>query len=143
MRKRTILEVAFRLQYDVRDTLSERLHQLDLDLVPLQMRALRTIWSADDVTSQHIAMRLKRDKAQITRLVNELCARNLVYREPNPKDNRSKILKLTDEGHQIFHQIENVEEGVFNKMIKGIDEEDLQTFFRVADKLSENMQQMK
>lgn len=142
MRKRTVLEVAFRLQYDVRNVMGDRLHQLDIDLVPMQMRTLRIIWSADNVTSQYIVSALKRDKAQVTRLVNELVARNLVYREPNPEDKRSKILKLTDEGNQIFQQIEDIEKGVFDEMVKGINAEDLQTFFRVADQLTKNMRQM-
>ncbi|RME98410.1 MAG: MarR family transcriptional regulator [Chloroflexi bacterium] len=128
---------------EVRNILASRTSQLDIDLVPMQMRALRTIWSSDNVTSHHIVTTLKRDKAQVARLVNELCARNLVYREPNPKDNRSKILKLTDEGNRIFQQLEDIEEVVFDEMVQGIDEEDLQTFFRVADQLSENMRQMK
>ncbi|WP_420628887.1 MarR family winged helix-turn-helix transcriptional regulator [Candidatus Leptofilum sp.] len=143
MRQRTVLEVAFRLQYDVRDVFADRLHQLDIDLVPMQMRALRAIWSADAVTSQHIVGTLKRDKAQVTRLVNELVARNLVYREPNPEDKRSKLLKLTDEGGAIFRQIEDIEKVVFDEMVQGIDEADLETFFRVADQLSENMRQIK
>ncbi|MEM7115145.1 MAG: MarR family transcriptional regulator [Chloroflexota bacterium] len=142
MRKRTVLEVAFRLQYDVINVLSEQLHGIDVDLVPMQMRVLRAIWRGDNVTSQHVVAALKRDKAQVTRLVNELVARNLVYREPNPNDKRSKLLKLTDEGEHIFRQVEEVEKVVFAEMAKGIAEEDMQTFFRVADMLSENMQQM-
>lgn len=107
MRKRTVLEVAFRLQYDVHTVMAERLHTLNLDIGQMQMRALRTIWSADDVTSQHIASTLKRDKAQVTRLLNELVTKGLAYREPNPEDKRSKLLRLTAEGNHIFRRLRN------------------------------------
>ena len=142
MRRRTILEVAFRLQIDVRNSLGDRLHELDIDLVPMQLRTLRAIWNADDVTAQHIVSTLKRDKAQVTRLLNELVARKLVYRLPNPNDKRSKLLKLTDEGNQIFRQIEEIEKVVFEEMVEGISDEDLQIFFKVADQLTENMRKM-
>ena len=142
MRKRTVLETAFRLQYDVRTVMAARLHTLNVNIGQMQMRALRTIWSSDDVTSQHIVGTLKRDKAQVTRLVNELVAQNLVYREPNPEDKRSKLLRLTEEGNDIFRRIENIETAVLDKMVKDIDKEELETFFNVADQLSENMRQI-
>lgn len=142
MRKRTILEAAFRLEIDVRTVMGDRMHSLNLGISQMQMRALRAIWSSHDVTSQYIASTLKRDKAQVTRLINELVEQGLVEREPNPEDMRSKLLRLTEAGNHIFRQIEEVQQEVYSEMVKGIDESDLQTFFKVSDQLSENIRQM-
>ena len=142
MRQKTVLEVAFRLQIDVRTVVADRMHALDTNFSQMHMRALRAIWSADNVTSQHIVSILKRDKAQVTRLVNELVELNLVYREQNPNDKRSKLLKLTKEGANIFRQIEDIEKDVVKDMLKGIETEDLETFFNVADQISENIRLM-
>ena len=142
MRKRTVLEAAFRLEIDMRTATGERMHALNLGISQMQMRALRAIWSTDDMTSQYIASTLKRDKAQVTRLVNELVEQGLVEREPNPEDMRSKLLRLTEAGNHIFRQIEEVQREVYSEMVNGIDESDLQTFFKVSDQLSENIRQM-
>ena len=142
MRKRTVLEAAFRLEIDVRTVMGDRMHALNLGISQMQMRALRAIWSAHNVTSQYIASTLKRDKAQVTRLVNELVEQGLVEREPNPEDMRSKLLRLTEAGNHIFRQIEEIQQEVYSEMVKGIDESDLQTFFKVSDQLSENIRQM-
>ncbi len=142
MRQRTILEVAFRLQYDIRNLLATQLHDLNIGIGQMQMRALRAIWRIDNATSQDIVSTLKRDKAQVTRLVHELCEKGLVVRVPNPDDKRSKLLQLTDAGSHIFKQIEAIEKAAIAEMAKDIAPEDLQTFFDVADQLAENMRLM-
>ncbi len=142
MRKNTIHEAAFRLAFDVKTIIAAEVRKLDIKLTPMQMRALRVIWRKANATSQDIASVLKRDKGQITRLINGLCDQNFVERTLNPKDNRSKSLRLTKAGEQIFRKVENIEEKLLDEMTKGIAETDLDVFFNVANKLSENMKQI-
>ena len=103
------------------------------------MRILRVIWSADDVTAQDITQVLKRDKGQIARVIEDLTAQDLVRRETNPADRRSKLLRLSEKGEEIFRTVEKVEEGFASALIKGIDRTDLGTFYKVADAISENI----
>jgi DNA-binding MarR family transcriptional regulator len=142
MRNRTIHEVAFRLTFDVQTCMSPSIAKLGIDLSAMQLRAMRAIWSKKHATAQFVVSTLKRDKAQVSRLIDELCTRKLVCRIANPEDDRSKLLQLTDAGIHIFQQIENIERRVGKKMIKDIEKSDLATFFRVADQLSENMRVM-
>ena len=104
-----------------------------------QLRTLRLIWSRDKTTLIDVAKTLKRDKAQVTRLVDELCKANMVTREPNPDDGRSKILKITRAGRQFFEKVEQIEEQFSKELTKGISTQELQTFFAVSDRLSDNL----
>jgi DNA-binding MarR family transcriptional regulator len=108
----------------------------------MKMRALRVIWSSDEATAQDIVSTIKRDKAQVARLVEDLCEQNLVERRMNPNDKRSKLLRLTDCGRDIFNKVEQIEQSFANELIEGIPKEELEVFFGVADKLSENMKSM-
>ena len=138
-RTRTVHEVAFRLSFDMQTLMVGKIGDFGVDLTPLKMRILRVIWSADDVTAQDITQVLKRDKGQIARVIEDLTAQDLVRRETNPADRRSKLLRLSEKGEEIFRTVEKVEEGFASALIKGIDRTDLGTFYKVADAITENI----
>ena len=138
-RKRTVHEVAFRLAFDMQTQMSGKVGDFGVDLTPLKMRILRVVWSADDVTAQDVVQILKRDKAQVARLVEDLTSQDLIRREVNPNDRRSKILRLTEGGEKIFRSVEAIESDFANELVKGINDSELKTFFNVADQISENL----
>ncbi|WDE05839.1 MarR family transcriptional regulator [Thalassomonas viridans] len=140
-KKRTVHEVAFRLSYDLSTQIAPKLSKLDTKPAPLQLRAMRQIWNSGECTLLEISKTLKRDKSQITRLIDELCATDMVKREPNPKDKRSKLLKLTAKGYEFFETIEKIEAEFSAQLIEGIPQEDLDTFFAVSERLSYNLRE--
>ena len=141
-KKRTIHEVAFRLSYDLTQQIAPHIGKLEVKPAPLQIRAMRQIWSSESTTSQDIAVALKKDKSQVKRIVDELCAMELINRAPHPTDRRSKILQLTQKGNDFFTAIEAIETTFSQQLIEGISEQDLTTFFKVSDVLTANMQKM-
>jgi len=141
-RKRTVHEVAFRLNMDMTMQIAPRLGALDASLSQQQLRTMRLIWSHDQVTLVDIAQTLKRDKSQVVRLIDELSKADMVAREPNPKDGRSKILKLTPKGEAFFTKIEDIEAQFSDQLVDNIDPKDLDAFFKVADRLSENLKKI-
>lgn len=138
-KKRTIHEVAFRLSYDMRTHISPKLGHVGMNLAPQQLRAMRLIWSQENTTLVDLSKTLKRDKGQVTRIIDELVKAGMVKREPNPADKRSKLLKLTEKGYGTFEAIEQVEADFSDELIKGIKKEHLDIFFFVSDQLSKNM----
>lgn len=136
---RTVHEVAFRLSHDMSLQIAPRLGELGKTLAPQQLRTMRLIWSGENVTLVDVADTLKRDKAQVVRLIDKLVEAGMVTREPNPEDGRSKILKLTPEGYAFFEGIEALEADFSEKLVEGIARQDLETFFRVSDQLSKNL----
>ena len=119
--------------------IAPRMGEEGVGVSKVQMRALRLVWSEEGVTLMDITKTLKRDKAQVTRLIDELVKAELVMRVPNPDDGRSKILRLTDGGVKLFERVEAVEAQFSEKLIRGIEPEDLAAFYRVADQLSDNL----
>ena len=138
-RKRTIHEVAFRLTQDMSAQISPRVGEIGAGLAPQQLRTLRVIWSGDDTTLVDVAKTLKRDKAQVTRLIDELSKAGFVERKPNPRDGRSRLLQLTPKALSLFERLEAIEEEISSALTSGIDEKDLETFFKVSDQLSRNL----
>lgn len=141
-RKRAVHEAAFRLSHDIGLQIGPRLGKVGINLAPQQLRTMRLIWSRNKTTMIDISKTLKRDKAQVTRLIDELCKAGMISRETNPDDGRSKILKLTQKGNALFIRIEKIEAQFSEELIEGISEKDLQIFFDVSDQLSDNLREI-
>ena len=88
-----LLEVAF-----------ERVHAqfaaavAELDLAPVQARALHELDVDPPISMRELAERLNSDPSNVTGLIDRLEARGLVERRPDPKDRRVKGLALTSAG---------------------------------------------
>ena len=142
IKNRTIHEGAFRLSYDIGAQISPSLAQSRISLPRQQQRALRRVWETEETTLADLSATLKRDKGQVARIVDELCNADLLIREPNPRDGRSKLIKLTHLGQRHLEAVEEIEAKISHKLTQGISKEELEIFFRVSDQLSENIRNM-
>ncbi len=68
----------------------------------------------------------KKDKAQITRLVNELIELKMVVREKSQQDKRQSLLSLTDVGMVLFAQIKQLRAEIKQQMTQGLSDEQQQ-----------------
>ena len=70
----------------------------ELDLAPLQAKALHELDLEPPISMRELANRLGADPSNVTGLIDRLEARGLVERRPDPHDRRIKGLALTSAG---------------------------------------------
>ena len=58
------------------------------------------------------------DNSTLTRNVNVLIKQNILKRDVNPKDGRSKLLVLTSHGMNVKSELENIIEKIGKKVLK-------------------------
>jgi Transcriptional regulators len=68
-----------------------------------------------------LAATLRIDVSTASKIVEELVKKELVIREPSKMDRRSVQINLSDKGIQIFEQIENDMDLIFNEIFAHID----------------------
>ena len=73
----------------------------ELDLAPVQAKALHELNVDPPISMRELAARLKSDPSNVTGLVDRLEARGLVERRPDPNDRRIKGLALTAAGARL------------------------------------------
>ena len=139
MPKPLIHEAVFALAFDLKMAMSDAVKKLDIGLTAPHMRALRLVWSRENVTSQEIASTLRRDKAQVARIVSDLLGQKLVKRTPNPNDKRSQLVVVTAKGRELFDKVAEIESSLQETILDGISQKDVATFVKVAKKASENI----
>jgi len=70
----------------------------ELDLAPVQAKALHELDVDPPISMRELAERLKSDPSNVTGLIDRLEARGLVERRADPNDRRIKGLALTPAG---------------------------------------------
>jgi DNA-binding MarR family transcriptional regulator len=73
----------------------------ELDLAPLQAKALHELNVEPPISMRELAERLKSDPSNVTGLIDRLEARGLVERRPDSNDRRIKGLALTAAGARL------------------------------------------
>jgi MarR family transcriptional regulator for hemolysin len=67
----------------------------------------------------------------LVRLLDQLCAANLVRRDEDPDDRRAKIISLTEEGRAVTAKVERQLVGLRAEVLKGFTRSDLEATLRV------------
>lgn len=70
----------------------------ELDLAPMQAKALHELEREAPISMRELAERLKADPSNVTGLIDRLESRGFVERRPDPNDRRIKGLALTSAG---------------------------------------------
>ena len=66
----------------------------------------------------------------LVRILDQLCAANLVERRDDPNDRRAKTLHLTPEGEALAVVVENAVQGVRTRVLAGVSDVNLATTLR-------------
>lgn len=85
----------FRILEQYKIAMTQHFRAQQIALSPLHYKVLQLIHALDPATPQLIAQRSGRDKAQVTRLLQEMEKQGLIKKLPHPTDRRSICLALT------------------------------------------------
>jgi DNA-binding MarR family transcriptional regulator len=103
-----------------------------------QFVILHQISIKDDLTQQDLANHLQKDKSIILRQINSLIDRNYVERSPDKVDKRKKKLVLTKDGREVLTSTEEIARNVSSELLSGVNNEDVDVFLTVLNKIQEN-----
>lgn len=139
MKPDSLPEGLFRLMYNFKKAMLKNLAGAELNVAPMHIRSLHLIHNIDKCTAANIAETMERDKAQITRLINDLISQGFIVKTPNPEDKRSQYLTLTDHGKEVLGEMKKVADKVHTEMHQGINSKDIESFYRTAAKMTKNL----
>ncbi|NHO66271.1 MarR family transcriptional regulator [Aestuariicella hydrocarbonica] len=139
MSSSSLSETLHQLTHAYKKQLRETIKAHRIALPVTHIRALKGICRNPECTAQSIAQRMQRDKAQITRVVNELLQAQLIIKIDNPNDRRSQLLRPTPEGEKIMAQINTIEQQTAEHMTRQLQSDDLTTFIRIANTMSDSV----
>jgi DNA-binding MarR family transcriptional regulator len=125
--------VARRLQKNFRNA--------GLEITIEQWSVLYHLWKEDCLSQQELGTRTFRDKASITRLIDNLEKLGLVTRVASTSDRRINLVCLTDAAKPLQEQTYHLANDTMNEALQNITREEIETVKTVLQKVYDNLTQ--
>jgi DNA-binding MarR family transcriptional regulator len=75
------------------------------EITPEQWGIIRHLWEEEGLSQREIGEKAAKDKPNITRMLDVLEKKRLIFRQPDPRDRRKYCIYLTKEGKQLHEQL--------------------------------------
>lgn len=98
---------------------------------------LNMIEAQTDQILQNIAIATGKNKSVVMRMIDSLEEKGLAKRTVNPEDRRENLLSITDKGAEVVTQYQVIEKRLSNDLLEGIPADEVATFFRVVDLITQ------
>lgn len=118
------------------------LREADISVTKEQWSILAVLWKKDGVTQQYLADKTFRDRAGITRLLDNLQKAGLVERRPDKEDRRTNCIFLTEKGKAIEEDVVEVLDDVVHSITHNIPDEDIERLREIFDQINQNIQKL-
>jgi DNA-binding MarR family transcriptional regulator len=119
--------------------LAEVFKKNGVNLTAEQYLVMDTLWNEGTLTQQAIAFIIQKDKNSVTQFIDNLEKKGLVTRSVAKEDRRVNNIVVTAEGMALKDSTKQLAIETMNKALKGIPEDDVQTFVNVLKKVCGNI----
>lgn len=94
-----------RLSFVLRQEITKKLKKANLDITPEECVLLNKLWQNDGQRQNELAQATIRNQTTVTRIIDKMEKKNLVYREHSKEDRRQVLAWLTPEGKNMRNQV--------------------------------------
>ncbi|TCK07602.1 MarR family winged helix-turn-helix transcriptional regulator [Marinobacterium mangrovicola] len=137
MSPRPLSDTLHKLMHAYRRLMLETIREQGIDLPITHIRVLKGICRIEECTAHHIASQMRRDRAQIARVVSELVKNGLIMKVTHPQDRRSQLLEPTEAGLQLRERLDQVEEAVTQRLTSPLTADEIEIFEKIAGRMTE------
>lgn len=102
-------------------------YEHDLNVTTEHWTILVLLWNQNGLTQLELAERTGKDQASVSRLIQNMLNRELIYRRKDSVDNRCKRIYLTEVGKEQQEKLMELVQKVLVKATEGIAKEDVAT----------------
>lgn len=139
MKARYLADPLQQLTHAYKSYMRRAIQDAGIALPVTHVRALKGIAQTTDCTAFGLASCMRRDKAQITRVLNDLLDGALITKRDHPQDRRSQLLELTPAGHSILQQVMELDARATAQMTEGLDPEQVTAFIQLARHMADKL----
>lgn len=117
----------------------QRFSAKNFEITPEQLMVLSALIDHDGLYQRQLGMITLKDRPNITRIINILEKMNFVTRKPDV--NKRKIYKIfvTDEGKNVVKKVMPTALELWENIVDGVDEDELEITLKVMNKFRENL----
>ncbi len=118
---------------------AKELSRNDINLTPEQYLVMDILWDEGVMSQQAIADIIQKDKNSVTKFIDSLEKKGLVYRAVNKNDRRVNNIIVSEEGKKMKTKTTEVAINMMRNVLKDIKEDDLIAFDKVMNQIKSNI----
>jgi len=122
--------------------LQRMLRDEGLDVTPEQWSVIMRLWEEEGLTQKEIAERTFKDKANITRLIDALEKKGMVYRKSDADDRRRYRIFLTKEGSGLQNRMLEAASKALRRATAGVSDFEIESVRTVLKKIYDNVERV-
>ena len=104
-----------------------------------QWSVLLQILENDGINQKQLARKVNKDQATLVRILDILERKELAIRQKSPEDRRFYLIYGTSEGRKLKEEVYPFVESLFQNIIKGISQDQLDLFIDILNKIDKNI----
>ena len=118
---------------------AKELSRNNINLTPEQYLVMDILWDAEVLSQQAIADIIQKDKNSVTKFIDSLEKKGLVYRQVNKTDRRVNNIVVSEEGMKLKSRTTEVAISMMRNVLNNIKEEDLVALDNVMNQIKHNI----
>ncbi len=132
----SIVAMLGRTSHKMRLLLDRTFHKNNFDINVEQFVLLRILSKSDGINQQELSTIIERDKTTVARLLSKMEKRNLILRVSSKVDKRENHIYITNFGKEVLGELLPLIKQVQHAFVKNLSEEEIEIFFGVLSKIS-------
>jgi DNA-binding MarR family transcriptional regulator len=103
-----------------------------------QWAIIRHLLEEDGLSQREIAEKTSKDKPNITRMLDALEKKRLIFRQPDPRDRRKYCIYLTKEGRQLHERLLPLIQNLRERTTQNLDPPEIDLLKKALTKIYQN-----
>ena len=104
-----------------------------------QWAIVRHLWEEDGLSQRELAEKTSKDKPNITRMIDALEQKRLVFRQPDPRDRRKYCIYLTKEGKSLQERLLPLAQTLRERVTQNLTPQEIDLLKGTLDKIYQNI----
>jgi DNA-binding MarR family transcriptional regulator len=109
------------------------------DLTAEQWGLIRHLWEEEGLSQREIGEKAAKDKPNITRMLDALEKKRLLFRQPDPRDRRKYRIYLSKEGKQLYEGLAPLANTLRESVTRNLTRQELDRLKDTLNKIQQNL----
>ena len=131
--------IIYRTALALKSALQRVFKENGFEITAEQWAIIRHLWEEDGLSQREIADKTSKDEPNITRMIDALEQKRLVFRQPDPRDRRKYCIYLTKEGKQLRERLMPLAQNLRKRVTQNLTAQEINLLKDTLDKIYQNI----
>ncbi|HEY9072935.1 MAG TPA: MarR family transcriptional regulator [Desulfobaccales bacterium] len=131
--------IIYRTALALKSALQRSFRENGAEITAEQWGIIRHLWEDEGLSQREIGEKASKDKPNITRMLDALEKKRLIFRQPDPRDRRKFCVYLTKEGKQLHERLFPLAQNLRQRFLQNLTQPEMDLLKNLLTKMHRNI----